>query len=106
MLTEESAESVQAIAFSPDGKTLAGGGGYQKTSLWDLNEWQLFGKIDGRPEKAVRTVAFSPDGKLLAIGSNEGSIRLIDVNTDSWRKRARSVVNRHFTNDEIAQYLK
>ncbi|HEV8487546.1 MAG TPA: hypothetical protein VGV87_28630 [Blastocatellia bacterium] len=104
--TEPTAESVQAIAFSSDGKTLAVGGGYQLTSIWDLTERALLGKIGGHPENAVRAVAFSPDHRLLAIGCIDGSVRLIDVNTDSWRQRAQSIANRNLTDDEVFEYLK
>jgi WD40 repeat protein len=85
---------------------LAVGGGYQLTSIWDLTERALLGKIGGHPENAVRAVAFSPDHRLLAIGCIDGSVRLIDVNTDSWRQRAQSIANRNLTDDEVFEYLK
>src|SRR6185503_5731677 len=94
-LAESTAGPMSAVAFSPDGKMVAGGA-YGMTSIWDLSEGRVLGKIGGQPEKAVRTVAFSPDGRLLAIGSNDGSVRLIDVNTDSWRRRAQSIAKRGF----------
>src|SRR5262245_43242763 len=65
---EGSTKKVQCIAFSPDGKTLAGvdDHGYA-VKLWDnasgkLKQTWKFGL------KPLYTVSFSPDGKKLALG--------------------------------------
>jgi WD40 repeat protein len=68
-----SAAPVESVAFSPDGKTLASGGGDVFNSdtgrLWDVAKRQQI----GNPLRAVYSVAFSPDGKTLATGGATGS---------------------------------
>ena len=71
--------SVDDIAFSPDGTTLAsagGGPGDHKVRLWEVPS--------GQPKFALsmpgaENVAFSPDGATLAAGSSIGTIFLWDI---------------------------
>jgi RNA polymerase sigma factor (sigma-70 family) len=59
--------SVDAIAISPDGKTLFGGGGLS-VRAWDAatgKERRRF-DFDGAPEEYMEVIALSPDGKTLA----------------------------------------
>jgi WD40 repeat protein len=54
--------TVDAIAFSPDGKILATGGGNDHTvRLWDVTTGQLLRPLIG--DGVATAVAFSPDGK-------------------------------------------
>ncbi|HJT79352.1 MAG TPA: WD40 repeat domain-containing protein, partial [Gemmataceae bacterium] len=59
---------VNAVAFSPDGKTLASGGQDCAVVLWDLVTGKARTTLRGHQEP-VACVAFSPDGKLVASGS-------------------------------------
>jgi RNA polymerase sigma factor (sigma-70 family) len=93
--------SIAALAFSPDGKTLAFGGGNDSSTqtgsfikLWDVQGDRLRGVVEERKpadkaairqgearEDHVTYLAFSPDGKLLAAGELNGTIRLLDGQT-------------------------
>ena len=75
--------AVVAVAFSPDGKTLASVSG--DVPLWDLATDKKRGTLQGHakedketsePASSVESVAFSPDGKSLAAGSKDGSVRI------------------------------
>jgi WD40 repeat protein len=61
--------TVTALAFSPDGKTLAVGT-YRQVVLYDATNWQPM-RTCLQVEDYARALAFSPDGKTLAIGCGE-----------------------------------
>jgi WD40 repeat protein len=67
------------VAFSPDGKTLAAGGGDGKVWLWTLanpaRPARLGQPLTG-PAGSISFVAFSPDGKTLAAGGGDGKVWL------------------------------
>src|SRR5262249_49964816 len=71
---------VRALAFAPDGRTLAAGGDDGVVRLWDVagREPGLRKELAPHPD-GVRAVAFSPDGGLLAsVGTAEGKPRVGD----------------------------
>jgi len=70
-----------AVAFGPDSRLLALGGGVKATvDLWDSHRATQVGELSGhRPSWLVKTIgslAFSPDGRLLASGSGDKTVRL------------------------------
>ncbi len=70
-------ESVQAVAFSPDGKLLASVGG-RELMLWNLEDGTLADALEGH-EHPLNDVAFSPDGRRLASASRTGEVIVWDV---------------------------
>jgi WD40 repeat protein len=72
-------EMVTAIAFSPDGKTLATGEGYSEGAikLWNLRTGQQVGLLEGH-RSWIGCLRFLPDGNLVS-GSADQTIRIWDV---------------------------
>ncbi|HLY75266.1 MAG TPA: hypothetical protein VKU80_14190 [Planctomycetota bacterium] len=73
-------EGIVSLSFSPDGKTLASGGGALR--LWDLETGRRLRKIE---RFLLNTVVFSPDGQLVAGGWSEGEIGLWDARSGDLR---------------------
>jgi WD40 repeat protein len=65
--------SVSAVAFSPDGKTLASGSYDHTVRLWDPATGQSLQTLEGHDDW-VSAVTFSPDGRTLASGSGDSTI--------------------------------
>jgi serine/threonine protein kinase len=63
----------KAVAFSPDGKTLAAGTG-ETIDLWDTQSKLVLTTL--RNTQSISSLAFSPDGKMLAAGTDDGTIIL------------------------------
>ncbi|MDB5310223.1 MAG: domain, G-beta repeat [Gemmataceae bacterium] len=71
---------VNALAFSPDGKTLVVGGHHELT-VWEVASGKLLKRIYTRAERAYGLV-FLPDGKLAVAGGRpgqEGDVRVFDL---------------------------
>jgi WD40 repeat protein len=69
------AGSVWAVAYSPDGKSIASGQDDGTVKLWDPVTERERCTLVGHTG-AVRAMAFSPKGSVLATGDASGEIRL------------------------------
>jgi Tol biopolymer transport system component len=61
-------ESVEAVAFSPDGKLALSGSDDNTLKLWEVSSGREIRSFTGH-SGSVEAVAFSPDGKLVLSGS-------------------------------------
>jgi WD40 repeat protein/serine/threonine protein kinase len=77
-----SKEIITALAFSPDGKTLASAAGYGESDirLWDVATGKEIGRLEGHKSWAGSLV-FWPDGKKLASCSADQTIRTWDLDS-------------------------
>ena len=72
-----------SIAFSADGRTLAGAGN-GIIELWDVDTGESLYTLEGHTDR-IYSLAFSADGRTLASGSGDRTIRLWDVATGDTR---------------------
>jgi WD40 repeat protein len=63
-----------AVAFSPDGALIAGGGSRGDVALWNAETGAVIAVYEGPHNNTVRAVAFSPDGTKFATISYDGTI--------------------------------
>jgi serine/threonine protein kinase/WD40 repeat protein len=75
-------ELTTAVAFSPDGRTLVTGAGYAEGAirLWDVEERQLLGMLEGH-RSWVSCVKFLPSEGRLASASADRTVRIWDLAT-------------------------
>jgi WD40 repeat protein len=82
---------VWAVAFSPDGMTIASGSGDQTVRLWDVSSRKQTATLKGR-SNAIKSVAFSRDGKTLAAADLAGEVIVWELST-----------NKETTNPEVTK---
>jgi WD40 repeat protein len=83
-LVWKSPRYIWALAFAPDGQTLALASIDHTIRLWDLAGGECRATLRGHTG-AVLTLAYSPDGKWLASGGADKTIRLWDPGTGKWK---------------------
>jgi WD40 repeat protein len=112
--------NVTGVSFSPDGSTLAAG--YVNPHSMSTGGVVLFDAATGKrlteepfnvEQGGVGNMAFSPDGGTLAAGYDigdsdgicNGGVVLLDLDLESWQRRAGRMANRNFTRDEWRRYF-
>ena len=82
----EEEEQIVAVAFAPDGKTLASASIDGLVLFWDIpNGQQIERSLNAG--NGLSSIAYGPDGKTLAIGYNDGVVKLFDLSTGAERAR-------------------
>lgn len=73
-------KSINKVAFSPDGKTVAAGNWDSTIKLLDVeNRKEL--KTLSKHSSMIESITFSPDGRTVASGSDDNTIKLWDVDS-------------------------
>jgi len=67
--------SPQAIAFSPDGRTISVSAGLGSVQSWDVTTGKRLGQCEG-PTNSQVNLQYRPDGQLLAWGVNTNTLAL------------------------------
>ncbi|MEG4071379.1 AAA-like domain-containing protein, partial [Microcoleus sp. Pol14D4] len=75
-------KSVNSVAFSRDGKTLASASDDNTIKLWNLQTQTEIKTLTGHSNE-VYSVVFSPDGKTLASASKDKTIKLWNLQTQT-----------------------
>jgi len=80
LISNAAKQYVTALAFSPDGKTLASGGGFAESDirLWDVADGKEIARLEGH-KAWIGSLVFWPDGSRLASCSGDQTIRVWNV---------------------------
>lgn len=71
------ADSVEAVAFSPDGRLLASGDGDGSVRLREVATGKIIRRMPGHGGE-IQEIAFSPDGKQVARADEDGTVSVWD----------------------------
>jgi WD40 repeat protein len=70
---------VEAVAYSPDGSTIAVANSAGTVELLNARTRRRLASFGGRSNATLRTMSFDPDGRLIATGYGDGTVRIWSV---------------------------
>jgi WD40 repeat protein len=76
--TVRQSANVVAVAFSPDGRTLAWGDSAGAVTLWEVAARQVRRRLAGQ-QGDIQSLAFSPDGRTLASAARDTTVLVWDA---------------------------
>jgi WD40 repeat protein/serine/threonine protein kinase len=77
--TRTTTSSILSLAFSQDGRLLAGGDDSGEIAVWETATGRPAGNVKVLNGNALSAIAFSPDGRLLATGDEAGQLTIVDL---------------------------
>lgn len=76
--------TINALALSPDGKTLVSGSRDRTIKVWHLGSMQLLHQLP-KGQSSVEALAISSDGQTLVSGSKGGTVKVWELSTGALR---------------------
>ncbi len=74
-------ELIQKIAYSPDGKYVAGAGFQQVIKIWDRSNQKLIKNLKGHTG-GILALDFHPTKPIIASGSHDGTLKIWDIENE------------------------
>ena len=87
-----------AVAFSPDGSTLAAGHWINGITLWNVQQLEQQATLGRKELGMIRSLDYSPCGNKLAVGSHDSVVRVWDIEKPEEPPT-------EFTTDQESQWL-
>ena len=97
-------DTVRALAFSPDGETLASTGDDGTIRLWDTGEQASVGRPLDVADGPLFALSAEPGGGVVT-AAGSGDLVEVPLRPEAWHTRACSFAGRSLTRAEEIRYL-